>query len=160
MFGPRHRVTADEMRMFGQMRHNSVEHGLFDRSHIRDHDTLFQMRGNRRHHRPHRTDWHGQNNEIRVFDRLFGSIDHAVDQIDLARNVTRFSRPRIAHDFVRKLSTTNGKRHRPRNEAQPDQRNTVIGSHQRTPLNVPMTCTTRRHAASSPTVIRKQFGKP
>ena len=160
MFGPRHWVTADEMRMFGQMRHNGVEHGFLHRSHIRDHHTLFQVRSNRRHHRTHRTNRHRQHNQISVFDSLFGSIDNAVDQIDFACDVTRFGRACIAHDFIREFAPTNGQRHRPRNEAQPDQRNTVIGGHQRTPLNVPMTCTTRRHAASSPTVIRRQFGRP
>ena len=171
MFGARHRVRADEMHALGDMGQNGLEHGFFHRAHVAHHRAFFEHGGDIGHHGAHRADGNGKHDEIGVLARGGGAIADLINEANFARRIAGGSRAGKAGNFACHARAAHGQRHRTRDQAEANQGDLGVdhglrggvfgrGAHEYCSKNCPATWATRRHAASSPTVIRRQLGRP
>lgn len=165
MLGAGQRMAGNEMHAFRQMRRYRLHHGRLDRADIGDRRAGLQMRRDLRRDIGHGTHRHRQNHQICAFDRLGRRLADPIHKPDLQSHRPRLGRAGMADDLSRQTLFAHRQRHRAGDQPQPDQRDTLIdhahaGAPAHVAMNWPMTCATRRHEASSPTVMRRQCGRP
>ncbi len=117
--------------------------------------------GRHRAHRPHRRRQHHQ---IGALDRLGGAVDDPVARPSSAATRRVSADARGADDLARQTGRAHRMAHRRGDQPQPDQRHPPIDHpfpvHRRLPMNSATAWATRRHEASSPMVMRRQFASP
>jgi len=109
----------------------------------------------------HRTHRNAEHHQIGTDDGLGRGLIDAIHKTDLERGFPRFGRARMTDDLARETAFAHRMGHRRGDQPKPDQSDAVVMAHVAPPaLNTPIICATRRHEGSSPTVMRRQFGRP
>ncbi len=161
MLGSGERMAGYEADIARNMGGHRLDHRLLDRPDIGDRRPRFQMRRDRLGHRSHRADRNGEHDQIGALHRLGGRREDLVAKADLERGRARRLGLGVAGDAARQPVGLDRMAHRRGDQAKPDQRHAVIDRRaHRCALNWPTAWTTRRQEASSPTVMRRQLGRP
>ena len=158
IFRARHGVAGDEVNIGRNMGLHRCDHRLLDRPHIRHRGPCRQMRANFGSNRGHGPHGHSQHDQISALHRFGGGGINVVAQANLKRHSASFSRFGMAHNLPRQPLGPHRMRHRRGYKPQADQRHFLINHRHFMPLNWPIAWATRRHAASSPIVMRKPCG--
>ena len=160
MLGASQWVRRHKMHICGQNRPNTFDHVAFDRTHIGDRGTRLQMRCNLGCNLAHDANRDTQDDQIRVLHSFNRTITNRITKPDLAGGVAGFRRPCITSDMAHRPCPFARPKDGRRNKPKPDQGNPFVNhTHAAAFLNWVIAWTTRRHPASSPTVIRRQCGR-